>query len=182
MVAGSVQVEVGDAIIEGQTVSFPVTVTAEQIAILDPVELETMVLGKPVADAKAILDPYGEVADQRLAGLVGVCPELREPGRSDDRAGGPDRDPGAVGVRGPMTRWLGIDLGEKRVGLAVADGDARTRSPGRSRRSGAAATWPRTRPTATVIERERHRRAVVGLPLDVSGDEGPQAVLTRDVG
>jgi RNase H-fold protein (predicted Holliday junction resolvase) len=22
-----------------------------------------------------------------------------------------------------MTRWLGIDLGEKRVGLAVADGD-----------------------------------------------------------
>ncbi len=58
---GSVQVEVGDAIIEGQTVSFPVTVTAQQIAILDPAALEKMVLGKPVDEAKAILAPYGEV-------------------------------------------------------------------------------------------------------------------------
>ena len=61
LVAGSVQVEVGGAIIEGQTVSFPVTITAQQIAILDPVELEKMVLGKPVDEAKAILQPYGEV-------------------------------------------------------------------------------------------------------------------------
>ena len=61
LVAGSVQVDVGDAIIVGQTVSFPVTVTAQQIAVLDPAELEKMVLGKPVAEAKAILEPYGEV-------------------------------------------------------------------------------------------------------------------------
>ena len=37
------------------------TVTAQQIAILDPAELEKMVLGKPVDEAKAILEPYGEV-------------------------------------------------------------------------------------------------------------------------
>ena len=61
LVAGSVDVAVGDAIIVGQTVSFPVTVTADQIAILDPAELEAMVLGKPTDEARLILEPYGEV-------------------------------------------------------------------------------------------------------------------------
>src|SRR4051812_2170609 len=61
LVAGSVDVEVGDAIVVGQTVSFPVTITADQIAILDPAALEAMILGKPVAEAKAILEPYGQV-------------------------------------------------------------------------------------------------------------------------
>ncbi len=61
LVAGSVQVDVGDAIVIGQTVSFPVTISAQQIAVLDPGELEKMVLGKSVADATAILEPYGEV-------------------------------------------------------------------------------------------------------------------------
>jgi len=61
LVPGSVQIQVGDAIVVGQTVSFPVTVTAQQIAILDPAELEKMVLGKSVDEAKAILAPYGEV-------------------------------------------------------------------------------------------------------------------------
>ncbi len=32
---------------------------------------------------------------------------------------------------------------------------------------------------ATVIEREGIDELIVGLPLDVSGDEGPQAALTR---
>jgi len=61
LVAGSVQVKIGDAVIVGQTVSFPVTVTAQQIAVLDPAELEKMVLGKPVDEARVILEPYGDV-------------------------------------------------------------------------------------------------------------------------
>ena len=61
LVEGSVSVDVGDAIVVGQTVSFPVTVTADQIAVLDPAELEAMVLGKPVAVATDILDQYGKV-------------------------------------------------------------------------------------------------------------------------
>jgi hypothetical protein len=61
LVEGSVSVDVGDAIVVGQTVSFPVTVTADQIAVLDPAELEAMVLGKPVTVATDILDQYGEV-------------------------------------------------------------------------------------------------------------------------
>jgi hypothetical protein len=36
-------------------------VTAKQTAVLDPATLETMVLGKPIPEAKAILEPFGEV-------------------------------------------------------------------------------------------------------------------------
>jgi Baseplate J-like protein len=61
LVEGSVDIEVGEAIIVGQTVSFPVMVSAEEVAILDPDELTQMVLGKPVPEARAILAPYGEV-------------------------------------------------------------------------------------------------------------------------
>ena len=61
LVAGSVRITVGDAVVVGQTVSFPVTATAEQVAVLDPAVLEAKVLGKPVREAKAILLPYGEV-------------------------------------------------------------------------------------------------------------------------
>jgi hypothetical protein len=61
LVAGSVEIKVGDAVVTGQTVSFPVTVTAQQVAILDPAVLEAKILGKPVKEAKAILEPYGKV-------------------------------------------------------------------------------------------------------------------------
>jgi putative Holliday junction resolvase len=79
-----------------------------------------------------------------------------------------------------VTRWLGIDLGEKRVGLALADGDAvdaiarplQTLRRGRDLAADAAQL-------AAVIERERIDELIVGLPLEVSGDEGRQAALTR---
>ena len=79
-----------------------------------------------------------------------------------------------------MTRWLGIDLGEKRVGLALADGDVTeaiarpfmTLRRGRDIASDVASL-------TAIIERERIDELVVGLPLDASGDEGPQATLTR---
>ena len=41
--------------------TFPVHVTAKQVAILDPATLEAMVLGKPIPEAKAILAPFGDV-------------------------------------------------------------------------------------------------------------------------
>ncbi len=61
LVEGSVAIQVGDAVIVGQTVTFPVTATAQEIAILDPSALEAMVLGKPAGEARAILEPYGDV-------------------------------------------------------------------------------------------------------------------------
>ena len=61
MVAGSTDIEVGDAVVNGQSVSFPVTARAQQIAILDPAALKKQILGKPIAEARAILDAYGDV-------------------------------------------------------------------------------------------------------------------------
>jgi putative Holliday junction resolvase len=80
-----------------------------------------------------------------------------------------------------VTRLLGIDLGERRVGLALADDDG---APAR-----AFATIRRGRDLeadamvlAGVIESQGVDALVVGLPLEASGDEGPQARLTRDWG
>ena len=49
------------AVVTDGVVSFPVTATATQVAILDPAELKTLVLGKTVEQAAAMLEPYGEV-------------------------------------------------------------------------------------------------------------------------
>jgi putative holliday junction resolvase len=77
-----------------------------------------------------------------------------------------------------VKRLLGIDLGERRIGLAVADGDGG--------RAIAIATIRRgTTPAGDAaalqeIVRERDiGELVVGLPLEASGEEGSQARLTR---
>ncbi|HEY8819165.1 MAG TPA: baseplate J/gp47 family protein, partial [Candidatus Limnocylindrales bacterium] len=61
LVAGSAGITVGGAVVTGQTVTFPVSATAKQVALLDPGTLKAKVLGKSVADAKAILSLYGDV-------------------------------------------------------------------------------------------------------------------------
>ncbi len=77
-----------------------------------------------------------------------------------------------------MTRWLGIDLGERRVGLALADDDGSAARPlvtirrGRTLDADAAAI-------RAIVEVEDVDSIVVGLPLDASGAEGSQATLTR---
>lgn len=75
-----------------------------------------------------------------------------------------------------MTRLLGIDLGERRIGIAVAeDGPARpltTLRRGRTTADDAAAI--REIALAHGVD-----GVVVGLPLDMSGEEGPQAAATR---
>jgi hypothetical protein len=62
LVAGSEDIQVGEALVVGQSVSFPVTASAEQIAILDPAALKAAVLGKTIEDARTILAVYGEVS------------------------------------------------------------------------------------------------------------------------
>lgn len=61
LVDGSLAIHIGDAVVIGQTVAFPVSASAQQIAILDPDTLKAMVLGKPVDEARALLEPYGDV-------------------------------------------------------------------------------------------------------------------------
>ncbi len=76
-------------------------------------------------------------------------------------------------------RVLGIDLGERRIGVAVGDLDARIATP--------LTTLSRAkniREDGLVISRlaseQRAGGLVVGLPLDMSGEEGMQAIRTRE--
>jgi putative Holliday junction resolvase len=77
-----------------------------------------------------------------------------------------------------VTALLGIDLGERRIGVALADGPDVGARP--------LVTLPRGRTievdAAAVLELiERHdvSELVVGLPIDAAGHEGPQAIATR---
>jgi putative holliday junction resolvase len=77
-----------------------------------------------------------------------------------------------------MGRVLGVDLGSRRIGLAVSDPDGRVATPHSViERSGDLAADHRT-----IMARAREAgasRVVVGLPLSLSGNAGPaaQAVL-----
>ncbi len=80
---------------------------------------------------------------------------------------------------GRRHRVLGIDLGERRIGVAVGDLDARIATP--------LTTLSRAKSIeadALVISRlaseQRAGGLVVGLPLDMSGEEGMQAIRTRE--
>ncbi len=76
-----------------------------------------------------------------------------------------------------MSRLLGIDLGERRIGVAVADADGRAMALTTLRRA--------DRPAADadaisrIVEQQDAAEIVVGLPLDMSGGEGSQAIATR---
>lgn len=77
-----------------------------------------------------------------------------------------------------MTRALGIDLGERRIGVAISDGPGAGARPlttlrrGRDVDADAAAIQE-------LIATHDIDELVVGLPLEAAGQEGPQAELTR---
>lgn len=77
-----------------------------------------------------------------------------------------------------MTRLLGIDLGERRIGLALADDDgSAARAHSTLRRS---ADLDRDASAiAALIATLEVDELVVGLPLEASGVEGTQATATR---
>jgi putative Holliday junction resolvase len=104
---------------------------------------------------------------------------------SVDLGGVPCRLPGewgiglasSLGIGRPVSRLLGIDLGERRIGIAVADlgGIA---MPLTTLRRG-----PDPSVDAAAIARlaaeQGATEIIVGLPLDMSGGEGSQAAITR---
>ena len=61
LVDGSVRIEPGEPVIEGQTVQFPVTVQASQVQVPDAAELKRMIMGKTEDEARSALAPFGEV-------------------------------------------------------------------------------------------------------------------------
>jgi putative Holliday junction resolvase len=76
-----------------------------------------------------------------------------------------------------VSRILGVDLGERRIGVAVADEDGAAvplATLRRARDVGADAAA-----LVRLAEAQGARELVVGLPLEASGVEGTQARLTR---
>jgi putative Holliday junction resolvase len=76
-----------------------------------------------------------------------------------------------------VSRVLGIDLGERRIGLAVGEtgGDARPLAVLARRTVGADAER-----LARLAREQDVTELVVGLPLNSDASEGPQARATRD--
>ncbi len=76
----------------------------------------------------------------------------------------------------PHGRSLGIDLGERRIGLALREGSSAPRGlPTMMRRPTAVADSDRLR---TIAAEGRVTELVVGLPLNSDGSVGPQAAAT----
>lgn len=77
-------------------------------------------------------------------------------------------------------RYLALDLGERRIGLAVGDDEAGLARPLPTlHRRGGDADIAALRAIAGAEEVEA---LVVGLPLTLRGEEGPQAQRTRRLG
>lgn len=77
-----------------------------------------------------------------------------------------------------MGRLIGIDHGERQIGLAVGDDETGMAFPRPAIRAGRRAPQDIQ---ALAIE-EGTTRIVVGLPLNMDGSEGPQAAAARSFG
>lgn len=79
-----------------------------------------------------------------------------------------------------MTRLLGVDYGERRIGLAISDPERRFAWPFR--------VHERKEPARDaeyfqrLIEEEKIDRIVVGLPIRMGGEEGQRAAEARAFG
>lgn len=77
-----------------------------------------------------------------------------------------------------MTRLLGIDLGERRIGLAIADDDGSHAQPLAAIRRGRTIDAD-AEAVARIVAEQGIGTIVVGLPLEASGANGAQAELSR---
>jgi putative Holliday junction resolvase len=77
-----------------------------------------------------------------------------------------------------MTRVLGIDLGERRIGLSLADRDGSAARPLATIRR-AANVEADVDAIQIIVRRYDVDELVVGHPLEAAGGEGPQAMITR---
>lgn len=77
-----------------------------------------------------------------------------------------------------MTALLGIDLGERRIGVAVADGEDLGARPLVTLRRGRTVDAD-VEALSPLIDRHDVVELVIGLPIDAAGHEGPQAIATR---
>jgi putative pre-16S rRNA nuclease len=77
-----------------------------------------------------------------------------------------------------VTRILGLDVGTRRIGVAVADADGMATPLTTIRR--AATLRADAAALARVLGEQGATEIVVGLPFEAAGHEGSQAALTRE--
>ncbi len=76
-----------------------------------------------------------------------------------------------------MPRCLSLDVGERRIGVAVSDPSGIVARPLTTiQRSSRAADFQEI---LQIVEEHEVERVIVGLPLSLDGNEGPQARRTR---
>jgi putative Holliday junction resolvase len=78
-----------------------------------------------------------------------------------------------------MTVALGVDLGARRIGIAIADAGPLSVRPLVTLARGADVAADAAA-IGALIRQHAVTELVVGLPLEAAGQEGPQATLTRD--
>lgn len=76
-----------------------------------------------------------------------------------------------------MSVLLGIDLGDRRIGVAVGDTQSGVVTPMLTLRRGTPAQDARA--IATLGDEQHAEAVIVGLPLHLDGSEGEQAARTR---
>lgn len=77
-----------------------------------------------------------------------------------------------------MTGLLGVDLGERRIGIALAEDEASSARPLTTLRR-ARAPERDVEALQALIDAHGIEEIVVGLPLEAAGHEGKQAAITR---
>jgi len=77
-----------------------------------------------------------------------------------------------------MTRMLGIDLGERRIGVAIADEDGSSARPLATLKRAANIDLDAAN-LNELIASHQIDELVIGLPLEASGAEGAQSAITR---
>ncbi len=78
LIDGSTKVAVGDGTVDGATVVFNAAGAAEQVRPVDGEALRQQVLGLPEQEARAILEPYGEVELVLWPDFVSSVPTLQQ--------------------------------------------------------------------------------------------------------
>ncbi len=77
-----------------------------------------------------------------------------------------------------MAGILGLDLGEKRTGIAVSDSDTRVATPLETYEGSAGKSFVRR--LQDLIKTYGVTQIVAGLPLDLKGENGPAAKKIRE--
>ena len=80
-----------------------------------------------------------------------------------------------------MPRFMGIDYGTRRIGLAVGDTDAGVASPVETIEARGGIT-DQVRAVETTAQEYQVDAFVIGLPLNMEGTEGDQAKVARKFG